>query len=586
MEVLLVNDVYSPSGFALEIFKRRYAIHEHETWVEACDRVAQHIAYAEIGDVAVEMRSKFNEILTKNLFMPGGRIWFGSGRPRGQLMNCYVVPTSDSREGWGKTVSDMIVISGTGGGLGMNCSPIRPRGSSINGTGGVATGAVSLMEIINAAGEVIVAGGGRRTALMLCLNLDHGDLQEFLDKKLDLKKLNNANVSVVFNENPEEFFKLVKKGGQLELKFRGKVVGKLDAKAVWDKIVANSLRSGEPGILNGYLANRMSNVWYYKPLISTNPCSELWLIEHDACDLGSLVLPRFVTADREIDYELLKRTISTSVRFLDNVLTVNNYPLPEIEDTCSKIRRVGLGIMGLHDMLLMCGLKYNSDAGLEFVDKVMGTIKSYAYEASSDLAVEKGSFPKFEPEQFLKSGFCKSLKPSLKTKIREQGIRNCTLLTIAPTGTTSIVCDCTSGIEPMFAAAHIRRWRDGDEAKEETVVHPLFRKFVEEGRSVKHFQGAYDISIKDHLEMQRTCQKHIDSAVSKTVNLPQGTSHEQLSDLIMEFLPDLKGMTVYADGSRENQPLTPLSVDDAMKAIESSRTGATEGRCKGGSCDI
>lgn len=192
----------------------------------------------------------------------------------GQMLNCFVIDTEDSREGWGKTVSDMIVICGTGGGLGINCSPIRPNGMPINGTGGVATGAVSFMEIINSAGEVIKAGGGRRTALMLCLNIDHGDIQEFLDKKLDLGKLNNANVSVVFNENPENFFQLVKEDKELEIKFRGKIIRKIKAKEIWNKIVLNALKSGEPGLLNGYYANKMNNLWYDPAsyLNSTNPC--------------------------------------------------------------------------------------------------------------------------------------------------------------------------------------------------------------------------------------------------------------------------------------------------------------------------
>ncbi len=201
-----MDHYYQPVGFAHEIFQKRYALHEHETWAEACERVGHHVASAEHGDLLIKYQKIFAEMLKKNLFIPGGRIWYGSGRPKGQLLNCFVIPSEDSREGWGKSTSDMIIITGTGGGLGINCSPVRPRGSVINGSGGSATGAVSLMEIFNAAGEVIKAGGGRRTALMLALNLNHGDIQEFLDKKLDLKQLNNANISVIFNENPENFF--------------------------------------------------------------------------------------------------------------------------------------------------------------------------------------------------------------------------------------------------------------------------------------------------------------------------------------------------------------------------------------------
>jgi len=582
-------ECYQPTGLAKEIFNLRYTIHDDESWNDACMRVATHVSMAEKGDDILKFRDDSYDILSKNLFMPGGRIWAGSGRAKGQLLNCFVIPTEDSREGWGKTVSDMIVISGVGGGVGMNCSPIRPRGTDINGSGGKATGAVSLMEIVDAAGNVIKAGGGRRTALMLCLNLRHGDLLEFLDKKLDLNQLTNANVSVVFDQNPEDFFKLVRDGGTFEFKHRDKAIGVIPARELWDRIIKNALKSGEPGILNGWYANRMSNIWYWKPLISTNPCGELWLSKYGACDLGSLVLPNFVKDTGGIDWKLLKYTVSKAVRFLDNVLSVNNYPLSEIAETCKKVRRIGLGIMGLHDVLLMNDLCYNSPEGLELVDKLMKTIKNYAYEASVELAKEKGCFPVFKADLFLKSNFVKTLKPTIRRKIKEHGIRNAALLTIAPTGTTSMVCGVTSGIEPMFAPAYERRFRvdEGNQYDTEVVVHPLLKRFLDEGRDVSHFQGAHDLSIRDHLEMQRACQQHVDNAVSKTINLMSDTSAEELSDLYMEFLPELKGMTVYPDGSREDQPLTPIPLEKAVEHAQTAKEEATAiDSCKNGTCDL
>jgi ribonucleotide reductase alpha subunit len=323
--------------------------------------------------------------------------------------------------------------------------------------------------------------------------------------------------------------------------------------------------------------------------IFTPQCGELWLSAYDCCCLGALVLPRFVDEQKkEIDWDLLRETVGLGQRFLDDVITVNNYPLSEIKDTASNLRRIGLGVMGLHDMLLMMGLRYNSDAGLELVDKVMAFVKNAAYEASVAIADKKGPFPKFEAEPFLKSGFVKTLRPSLRSMIKERGIRNCTLLTIAPTGTTSMVAGCSSGIEPMFAPAYLRKFRDGDALRTETVVHPLLRRFIEEGRGVKHFQGAHDLALEDHLEMQRICQKHLDSACSKTINLPQGTSEEQLSELYMEYFHELKGVTVYPEGSREDQPLTPLSIEDAIAAVSgSSSTEATsQSACRDGSCEI
>jgi len=582
----MTENFYEPTGLALEIFKKRYARHENETWHEACDRVATHVAAAETNGHISQYTKEFSGILKRNLFFPGGRIWYGSGRPKGQLLNCFVIPTKDSREGWGRTASDTIVISGTGGGVGTNYSNIRPKRSPIAGVDGAASGAVSLMRGINAFGEEMKSGGGRRVALMMALNLNHGDIIEFLDAKLDLKKLNNANVSVIFDENPEDFFKLVKEERDLELKHNGKVIGKAPAATLWKKIISNALKSGEPGILNGYFANKMNNVWYFKPVICTNPCGEIWLIEYDCCDLGALVLPRFIVGGK-IDKELIKSTVRTAVRFLDNVLTVNNYPLEEIKETCSQIRRIGLGVTGLSTMLLQLGMKYNSVEALEFVDNLMNFIKNCAYEASIELAEEKGSFPMFDAEKFLKGGFIKTLKPSIRDGIRKKGIRNCALLTIAPVGTGSMVCNVDSGIEPSFGPGHKRTFRDGDELRSEIVVHPLFKEMFINGKDVSHFQSAYELKMRDHFEMQRVCQRHIDNAVSKTINVPPGTSEQELSDLYMEYLPELKGVTVYPEGSRENQPITPMTFEDVLPFINSTSEAALSGdACKDGSCDV
>lgn len=575
---------FEPTGQGLDIFNKRYPLYEGETWDGVSLRVATCVAAAETGSNIGVWRAIFYDAIRMNELMPGGRILYGSGRPRGQLLNCFVAPTQDSREGWGRTISDVIVISGTGGGVGLNGSPIRPRGTPIAGTGGEATGAVSLFEIVDAAGNVIKAGGGRRTALMLCLNISHGDIIEFLDKKLDLKQLPNANVSIVFEEDPEAFFKLVRERRDFELKFNGQVIGKAPAHDLWLKAVTNAAKSGEPGLLNGYLANKMSNIWYVEPLISTNPCGEIWLSAYDCCCLTALVLPRFVN-DGQFDWHRLAEVVKVGVRFLDNVLTVNNYPLPEIAEKCKQLRRIGLGVMGLHDMLLLLGHKYNSPEGLEFVNKLMKFIKNTAYEASVDLAIERGPFPAFHPK-FLQGNFIKTLRPTLRKKIEKYGIRNCALLTIAPTGTTAAVVGVSSGIESLFAAAYIRAWRKGEELVKEPNVHPLFKQFVEEGRDVSHFQGTFDLSLRDHLEMQRVCQKHIDNAVSKTINIVQGTSIEELSDAFMEYLPDLKGLTVYPDGSRENQPLSPLTIEEALNLLGAETGSASLDGCRNGVCDF
>lgn len=587
---------YQPTGLSEVIFKDRYTIHPDESWNSASRRLARHVASAEDNGAAQKVEEKFYEEIVTNRFMPGGRIWYGSGRPRAQLLNCFVIPTSDSREGWGKTISDTIVVSGMGGGVGINCSPIRPRGSNIHGTGGVATGAVSLMEMIDRVGDVLVAGGGRRLALMLDLNITHPDMPEFLDKKLDRKQLTNANVSIIIDKrmNAETFVRKVKAGENFDLIYGNQVKGTVNAKSIWEKIVNNAWSSGEPGVLNGDLANRESNIFYHKPLVSTNPCGEIWLEEYGCCDLGALVLPRFVDNSGHFDWDALSETISTAVRFLDNVLSVNEYPLPEIRDNCNNVRRIGLGIMGLHSMLIKMGYKYSSKAAARFVDDLMSFIKLEAYQASIELAREKGPFPMFDTTM-INSGFIqRSIPVSIQNKIRAYGIRNCALLTIAPTGTTGMVSNVSTGIEPLFAPAYWRRfYRPTDDGSrslaKELVVDPLWEQVAD--RSI--LEGAYDISPENHFEMQRICQQHIDNATSKTINLAENFPVESLSDLWLEYLPTLKGTTFYRAGSRGEEPLEAIPVDQVNNAILLSRgfkeatvTDQNSMDCPDGACEI
>lgn len=1097
--------MYQPKGLAEIIFRDRYASHKEETWEEACDRVASSVAHGEENGKYVVWKERFKNLLVEGKFCPGGRIWYGAGRPKQQLMNCYVLPAEDSREGWGKATSDMIVVSGTGGGVGINGSQIRPRGTKIRGTGGTSTGAVSFFDILNAAGEVIKGGGGRRTALMLCLDLAHPDVVEFIDKKFtktkrdtldpeqvaefirnefglyslpkelresldslcgqgaewdvfiqglsDLflqKNLKNANVSIVFSTDPEEFFEKVRNNEQWELKWQEEVVSTVSARELWNKIITNFIDGGEPGILNAHLANKMNNIYYCHELISTNPCSvydtmvyvadgrgnvkigdlakegkdvpvfclndkqqvvvrwmrnprktgnkapiykttlddgsvlrttdnhkfklrtgehkevkdlkegdslylltryeasikdifpkansrsqnyfwisrptfgsttaehkiisefflnekietgkvvhhkdfnaqnnswdnlevmtksahdklhsknmigdknpmrrakyewskekwadykekqskaqsgqnngrysgltndklkehslelteklnrrfstndwidfakerglpqqfskwrkshlggvvglakwaafklgfdnidcdprtiksyqeysalgydcdivgghillnkscevcdkvfqisyssreqgvcshscrsiqqwkndreclleriekyhnkkriklrekqliiykdlkfklkrdsrkeewkqvckdghvsneisrksspfvswkalkeastdfnhkvvsieidghedvyngtvdeyhnffvgafedktkngkkkwnyvnnpqcgEIWLEEYGACDLGALVLHRFLNETQaDFDWDSLADAITAGVRFLDNVLSVNNYPLPEIAQNCQEVRRIGLGVMALHDALLMMGIKYSSDEGLKKIDELFSFIKNKSYEASTYLAVEKGVFPKFDKVQFLKSGFVKGLKKSVRAKIKEHGMRNCCLLTIAPTGTTSILMGCpSSGIEPIFAPAWWRIFYSPDgEKRRELVFHPLFKQMYQEGKSLEHFESAYFIRPERHMAVQAVCQKHIDNAVSKTVNIPaERYSLEEFSEILMEYIPKLKGCTVYKAGSRGDEPLQALPLEEAISLL-------------------
>lgn len=569
--------LFTPSGFGLDIFRKRYAINPDETWEDATSRWASAVASVEKVEKRKEWYEIFCDILRRGLFMPGGRICYSANRPKGQMLNCFVVPvSSDSREGWAQAVGDTLIISGTGGGVGMNYSPVRPRGMPISSHSGTATGAVSLMDIINAVGEVIRAGGGRRTALMMCLNIDHPDIPIFLDKKLDLSQLCNANVSVVFTHNPKEFFEKVSRDELHEFVWQGRVISTMPARQLWNRLCENAVRCGEPGILNGFYANKMNNIWYYKPLISTNPCGEIWLEEYGCCDLGALVLPRFVSdKTRRIDRTLLGRTIFAAVRFLDNVLDVNTYPLRQIEENCKTVRRIGLGVMGLHDMLIKMGIKYTSEQALEEIDSLFGFIKKKAYEASIFLSVEKGQFPALDRLRHVESGFCReSLSEGMRERIVQHGIRNCAVLTIAPTGTTSIVAGVSPSLEPIPAIAYYRNYRDGDNLKKELVEHPLYTEYKNTER-VNLFESAFDIDPKHHLLVQAVCQKHVDNAISKTINLPKNYQAADISSLLFQYLPILKGVTVYRDGSRGESPIENLSLEQLQNMS-----------CSNGSCDV
>lgn len=562
------ENVFQPDDLGMEIFKRSYAYDENETWEMASLRVADHVAAAENGDKQ-KWFSRFAREIVTNRFMPGGRIWYGSGRPKAQLLNCFVIPTGDSREAWGETLKQSLIISGTGGGVGINFSPIRPNGSPVKGTGGHATGPVSLMRMDNGVGQELVAGGNRRMAKMSCLDINHPDILEFLDCKLVDGQLNNTNISVVLNFDTNEFVNLVKNDGEIELEWGGRKTGEtVNARELWKRIVQNAWINGEPGVLNGYEANQKNNIYYHKKLISTNPCGEIWLEAYGCCDLGALVLPRFVV-NGEVDWEQLENTIRIAVRFLDDVLTVNQYPLNEIKENCEEVRRIGLGVLGLHEMLMKLGMKYTDDEAFRFIDTLFSFIKNSAYDSSIMLAVEKGPFPAYSDE-FADSGYMQTMKPAIRRKVREYGIRNCALLTVAPTGTTAMVCGTTTGIEPIMAPVYWRRMVKDVDAKNKNVaesvlvIEPAYDEYGE------LCEGAMDVPVEKHFEMQKTVQKHIDNAVSKTINLSTDYPLDNLSDLWLQYLPSLKGTTFYRFGSRENEPYSPVPHDEIEEVISST----------------
>jgi len=587
---------FTPEGFSLEIFQKRYAFTEQETWSEACLRVARQISSAEIPEKQKVYQDKFNEVLVSNLFVPGGRIWYNSGRINPQLLNCFVLdPIKDSREGWAHSAYNMIVTSMTGGGCGDDFSDVRPRGATISGQKGEAPGAVELMRMIDGCAKPVKAGGQRRVALMFSLDLDHPDIEEFLNAKLTKGELTHANVSVR-SKKTKEFIKAVKNNDDWELQWKGKYKKTIKARQLWDTIVNNAYNSAEPGFLNWELVENESNIGYIEPLVTTNPCGEIALSAYDCCCLGHLVLPNFIT-DTGIDWALLGNTIRTAVRFLDNTLSVNHYPLPEMKIKSNNLRRIGLGTTGLADMLTLAGYRYGSIEGNQFTDKLFRFISKVAYEASVMLAVEKGAFPLCIPEKHIESGFMKRMPEKIKSLVLEHGIRNCAILTQAPTGTVSILSgNCSSGIEPMFAPAYERRYWDKDVRKTELIFHPLFEKFMKEGKDVGHFVGTHSLSVKDHMEVQKIVQKHIDNAVSKTINIPEDYPIEDVAKLWLEYLPYLKGVTFYRentrgfvkeDGTVEEPPLKAIPLEEAKKRFSEKHTAELLANdCPKGVCEI
>ncbi len=589
--------MFQPTGFSLKIFQDRYALTPTETWSEATLRLARQMSLAESPEKQKTYEQKFHDILQENKFVPGGRIWHGSGRLNPNMLNCFVLNNElDSKSDWGNLAKEVIISSMSGGGNGIDYSDIRPNGASISSNGGTCPGPVSAMRLVDSLGPSVRQGGSRRMALMFSLDLDHPDIMEFLDAKLEKGQLTYANVSVR-SKNTSKFIEAVKNDSDWELSWKGKYKKTIKARDLWNKIVKNAYNSAEPGFLNWELTLNESNIWYIEDLVTTNPCGEIAMSSYDCCCLGHIVLPRFIK-NGELDWHDLANTVRLGVRFLDNVLSVNNYPLPEMKDKSHKLRRIGLGDTGLADALALLGLRYGSPEGNKFVEKYKKFIAKVAYEASVMLAVEKGAFPACDPKKHVQSDFMKRMPKKIRALVEEHGIRNCAMITQAPTGTVSILSDnCSSGLEPMFSAAYERRYFEGNERKTELVFHPLFAKFMEEGKSVDHFVGSQELSVKDHMEVQAIVQRWTDNAVSKTINMANDYSMEEMSALWLEYLPQLKGTTFYregtrgyvnADGTTAEPPLKAISIEEAKSRFnEAHNTEAAKvDDCVSGVCSI
>jgi ribonucleoside-diphosphate reductase alpha chain len=572
------------SDNALRVLERRYLTKDGEGKVtetpqELFRRVARHIASAELlydskADVSF-WEETFYQLMAKLEFLPNSPTLMNAGHELGQLSACFVLPIEDSMESIFDAVKYTALIHKSGGGTGFSFSRLRPTSDRVGSTGGIASGPISFMRAFDVTTDVIKQGGMRRGANMAILNVEHPDILKFITAKEDPEALTNFNLSVAVTE---KFMKAVEKGTDYNLvnPRTGEVTDKLNAKEVFDRIVDMAWKTGDPGIVFIDRINDKNPVRHLGKIESTNPCGEQPLLPFESCNLGSINLSKMV-ADKDgqpyIDYDKLSQTVKLAVRFLDNVIDVNQFPLPQIEKMTKTTRKIGLGVMGFADMLIQLGIPYDSEKALEQAKDLMKIMSDEATEASKELAEDRGVFPAFEGSDYASE--------DLK-------VRNATRTTIAPTGTLSIIANCSSGIEPLFALSYVRHILEGEEfievnpyfeetAKSGGFYSPDLMKQLAEGKRLKDieeipeeikrlFITAHDISPEWHVKMQAAFQKSTHNAVSKTVNFPREATPEDIAKVYMlAYQEDLKGITIYRDRSRESQVLT---VGEGVKKAE------------------
>ncbi|WP_048602806.1 adenosylcobalamin-dependent ribonucleoside-diphosphate reductase [Rubeoparvulum massiliense] len=545
--------------------------------VQMWDRLARAIAAVEKPEKQEEWTEKFRYLLEDWKLVPGGRIAAGAGASDElTLFNCYVIPSpKDSRGGIMATLSEMTEIMSRGGGVGINLSSLRPRRSLVRGVNGSSSGSVSWGGLFSYTTGLIEQGGSRRGALMLMLNDWHPDLLEFIRVKQDNTQITNANLSVAISD---AFMQAVKEDQEWDLLFpdtsdpeydelwdgdlnKWKEQGKkvvvyktVKARHIWHQIIESAWKSAEPGVVFLEYYNKMSNSWYFNPIISTNPCAEQGLPAWGVCNLSSINLAKFVK-DGEVEWDKLGEVVRLSVRFLDNVIDATPYHFEENYKNQMNERRVGLGSMGLAEMLIQLKIRYGSPESLEFLDKLYGFIAKEAYLASTEIAEEKGSFKAFDVDKYLQSGFIQGMDAEVHEAIRTKGIRNVTLLTQAPTGSTGTMVGTSTGIEPYYAFEYFRQSRLGLDKQ----YVPIMKNWLDEHPDEEvpdYFVTAMDLSADDHIRVQASIQRWVDSSISKTANAPADFTVEETKALY-EYAYDLgcKGVTIYRDGSRDEQVL-------------------------------
>ena len=589
---------------AIKVLEKRYLKRDTqgnciEKPADMFRRVADTVAkgdlkYGATKDDVKKLSDRFYDAITNCQFMPNSPTLMNAGRELGQLAACFVLPIEDSLEGIFETIKNTALIHQSGGGTGFSFSRLRPKNDVVHSTMGISSGPVSFMEVFNAATEAVKQGGTRRGANMGILRVDHPDILEFIDCKADNNKLNNFNISVAITDKfMEAYFN--NEDYDLVNPHTKKTTGKLNAKFVFDKIVDSAWRNGEPGIVFIDTMNYDNPTPQIGAIESTNPCGEVPLLPYEACNLGSINLNKMVKKNNDgtcsVDWDLLAKTTRTAIKFLDNIITINKYPLPQIAEMVNNNRKIGLGIMGWADMLMKIGISYASEQGTKLASQIIEFIDYESKCESIELSKERGRFANFkgsiyDSEHYLYNKYKDKSAgkisdeqwKELDNKIKKFGIRNATTTCIAPTGTISMIAGASGGIEPLFGLVFSRLILDNTEMLE---INPIFKNYMIKHNlyseelmkkiaidgSIAHinnipenvkkiFVTAHDITPYWHVKMQAAFQLHTDNAVSKTVNFVESATRDDIKETyILAYKSHLKGITVYRNNSRTFQPM-------------------------------